>query len=80
MWEDHQVTEVSFQSDRCKTNSCIVTGKKTLKLPKYTNIYQGVFTIQYQEKNLKRSLSFIIPEDLEATTTDTIIIEVPDRT
>jgi hypothetical protein len=78
-WEDHQVTRVTFKSDRCKLDSCLVTGKKTLNLPKKTNIYHGVFTIEYQEKDLARSISFKIPSERETSTVDTITITVPDE-
>lgn len=80
-WEDHQVTQVSFQSDRCKTDSCIVTGKKTLKLPQKTNIYQGLFTIAYQEEDIARTISFKIPADMEGTTVETaktITVGIPE--
>ena len=71
-WEDHQITEVSFNSDRCKIKNCIVTGKDTLTLPQSADIHQGWFTIKYQEKDLKRSLSFRIPADTKSETIDTI--------
>ncbi|MEN9568744.1 MAG: hypothetical protein RLZZ69_3942, partial [Cyanobacteriota bacterium] len=57
-----------------------VTGKKTLNLPRGTNIYQGLFTIEYQEEKLRRSLSFKIPADVKPTVSDTVIINVPDET
>ena len=94
-WEDHQVTKVTFKSDRpcwCveglssswgdnrrKTPSCIVTGKKTLDLPEGTDIFQGLFTIEYQEKDLMRSLSLRISADVEATIVDTITISIPQK-
>ena len=77
-WEDHQVNRVAFKSDRCARQKCIVKGRETLKLPPRTNIYQGVFTIQYREKDLARSLSFRIPTDVESETADTIVVDVPD--
>jgi hypothetical protein len=64
---------------RCKLESCMTTGKKTLKLPKGTNIYQGVFTIEYQEKQLTRSISFKIPADLEVSTVNTTTITIPNN-
>jgi hypothetical protein len=79
-WDDHQVIQVSFKSDRCKTDSCIVTGKKTLNLPRGTNIYQGLFTIEYQEEKSRRSLSFKIPTDVKPTVDDTVVVNVPDGT
>ena len=77
-WEDNQVTQVSFQGDRCKQEKCIVTGKETLKLPPGTDIYRGLFTIEYQENDLRRSLSFRIPYDVEVETADSITISVPE--
>ena len=77
-WEDRQVNRVTFKSDRCNRQQCIVKGRETLKLPPRTNIYQGIFTIQYQEKDLARSLSFRIPIDVESETADTIVVDVPD--
>jgi hypothetical protein len=79
-WDDHQVIQVSFKSDRCKANSCLVTGKKTLSLPRGTNIHKGLFTIEYQEEKLRRSLSFKIPTDVKPTVGDTVIVNVPDGT
>lgn len=92
-WHDHRVTRVTFKSDceasrcesavrhrhRCKFENCLTTGKKTLKLPKGTDIYQGVFTIEYQEKQLARSISFKIPADIEVSTIDTITIIIPEN-
>ncbi len=74
-WEDHGVTEVSFQSDRCQTENCTITGKDTLVLPEGTDIQAGLFTIRYRENDLKRSLVFRVPADLKAETVDTIIVE-----
>ena len=79
-WEDHQVIKLSFKSDRCKTDDCIVTGNKVLNLPAETNIYQGLFTIEYKEKKLIRSLSFRIPPDAKVATVDTVIVEIPGKT
>ena len=74
-WQDHRVTKVSFKSNSCKTDSCTITGTDSLVLPEGTDIYAGLFTIDYREKDLKRSLSFKIPADTEAETLDTIIVE-----
>ncbi|MGL4619881.1 MAG: hypothetical protein ACRCZS_12610, partial [Chroococcidiopsis sp.] len=79
-WENHQVIEVTFKSDRCQSNNCTVTGTDTLVLPKGTDIYAGLFTIYYQEKALRRSLSFKIPADLKAETVDTVTIEAHHST
>ncbi|MDJ0597082.1 MAG: hypothetical protein QNJ72_45185 [Pleurocapsa sp. MO_226.B13] len=77
-WEEHQVTKVTFKSDLCHQNRCIVTGKQALKLPQGTDICQGLFTIQYQENNLRRALDFRIPDDLESETVDTITVSIPE--
>lgn len=74
-WKNHQVTKVSFKSDRCNAESCVVTGKDTLVLPAGTNVYAGSFTIDYREKDLERSLIFRIPEDTKAETIDTITVK-----
>lgn len=74
-WEDHQVKKVTFTSDRCKNSNRIVTGQDTLTLPEDTDIYAGLFTIDYQEKDLRRSLSFRIPVNIKAETIDTIVVE-----
>ena len=44
-WENNQVTEVAFKSDRCKVDSCQLKGTDTLVLPEGTDIYAGLFTI-----------------------------------
>jgi hypothetical protein len=74
-WEEHQMLTASFKSDRCKTQNCIVTGKNTLTLPKSSDVYRGLFTINYQEKDVRRSLSFKIPPDTKAKTIDTITVK-----
>lgn len=73
-WEDHRIIGVSFKSDRCQTDSCIATGRSTLKIPKNTDIYQGTFTIQYQEEDLMRAISFKIPSDIKAEISKTVTI------
>ena len=75
-WEDSRVTQVAFTSDSCQTNSCTITGTDSLTLPKRTNIYGGLFTISYQEKELKRSLEFRVPPKTKVETIDTVTIEV----
>jgi hypothetical protein len=75
-WENHQVIEVAFKSDRCQTNNCTVTGTDTLILPKGTDIYAGLFTIIYQEKALRRSLSFKIPAETKTETANNITVKI----
>ena len=74
-WQDHRVTKVSFKSNSCKTNSCMITGTDSLVLPEGTDIYNGLFTIDYREKDLRRSLSFRIPKDTKVKTIETITVE-----
>ncbi|MEO0013677.1 MAG: hypothetical protein RLZZ535_2066 [Cyanobacteriota bacterium] len=52
-----------------------VTSRNSVK---DNNIYSGVLTVEYQEKALRRSLSFKIPADMEAETVDTITVETQD--
>ena len=78
-WEDHQIIGVAFKSDRCHQPKCIVKGKESLQLPPQTNIYQGLFTIQYQENDLRRTLDFRIPTDVETKIDDTITVSIPKK-
>ena len=88
-WKEHQIDRASFKSDcalkdtashkasrrhRCQAK-CMVRGKNSLTLPETSNVYGGLFTIDYQEKDLKRSLFFRIPADAEINTVDTITVE-----
>jgi hypothetical protein len=77
-WEDHLVTRIAFQPDGCKLNSCTLTGTNTLTLPKGTNIYSGLLTIEYREKKLSRSLSLRVPTDAEIETINSITIDTPN--
>lgn len=74
-WEDHQAIQVSFKSDRCKTDDCTITGIDTLILPEGTDIYAGLFSIDYLEKDLERSISFRIPERAKVKAIETITVE-----
>ena len=74
-WEDHPITKVTYQRDNCKANNCIVIGKDTIILPPNADIYGGLFTIEYREKELKRSLTFRIPLDTKAEIIDTITVK-----
>jgi hypothetical protein len=40
----------------------LISGKDTLVLPKGTDIYAGLFTIEYTEGNLERSIKFRVPK------------------
>lgn len=73
-WQDNIVTAISFKSDRCKNEKCVVSGKNSVTLPEGVNIYQGKFTIEYREEDLERALTFRIPADVEAETINTITV------
>ncbi|MGD1912490.1 MAG: hypothetical protein ACFB2X_17055 [Rivularia sp. (in: cyanobacteria)] len=76
-WKDHQVTGVAFQPDGCQSNSCTVTGIDTLILPEGTDIYTGLLTVKYQEKELARSVTFRVPTDTQIETINTVTITTP---
>ena len=79
-WQDHLVTGVSFKTDRCQADACLITGKNAIDLPKDTSFSQGVFTVEYQERDLQRSVTFRIPDDVEVLPIATFTISVPDGT
>ena len=74
-WENHQIIKVSFRSDRCQAKNCTVIGKNSITLPEESNVYAGLFTIDYKEKDLRRSLSFRIPTDIKVEQIETITVE-----
>ena len=74
-WEEHQINKVTYQPDNCQVDKCIVTGKDTITLASNANIYAGLFTIEYREKDLKRSLAFRIPLDTRVEIIDTITVK-----
>lgn len=66
-WTDNNTTGVAFSADRCQgmetiSPECKIIGKDTLILPKGTDIYAGLFTIEYTEGDLARSITFRIPQ------------------
>jgi hypothetical protein len=76
-WSDHQTTRVTFKPDNCSENitsknqetsspDCTVTGTNTLILPNKTDILTGIFTIEYKENDLLRSVTFRIPSDTKS--------------
>jgi|GEM_PF-3335655 len=77
-WQDHQVSRVSFRSDRCKLDDCLVSGTTAIDLPEDTSFSQGLFTVEYQEKELLRSVTFRIPANIEVKAIATITVSVPD--
>jgi hypothetical protein len=71
-WSDHQTTSVTFKPDSCQaspsnkalqkhTASCVIAGTDSLVLPKGSDIYAGLFTIEYTEGDLARSITFRVP-------------------
>ena len=75
-WQDHQTIKVSFQSDGCNNANCVVSGTAgTLIMPNQINLHQGMFTINYQEEDLKRSVSFRIPPKVKAETPDLVTVK-----
>ncbi len=77
-WKDHQVTEVAFQPDGCELESCTVTGVDTLILPEGTDLYAGLLTVKYQEKELGRSVTLRVPTDVKIETITSVTITTPD--
>ena len=77
-WEDDLVIQVTFKQDNCKADDCAIVGKNTIDLPERTNVFEGLFTVEYQEGDFKRSVTFRIPNDVEVNTVKTIIIRVPN--
>ncbi|MEL6496218.1 MAG: hypothetical protein AAFQ41_14010 [Cyanobacteria bacterium J06623_7] len=75
-WQDYEITEVVFQGDRCQA-SCRVVGKNAVELPEQTHFSQGWFTVKYQQQELRRSVTFRLPPDVEISPIETITIEVP---
>lgn len=72
-WKDNQMTSVMFKPDSCQKSpankaraetypNCAIAGKDTLILPKGTDIYAGLFTIEYTEGDLARSITFRVPK------------------
>jgi hypothetical protein len=44
------------------SQSCTITGTDSVNLPEGTDIHKGMFTVNYTERKLLRSISFRIPE------------------
>jgi hypothetical protein len=53
----------NIQSDRLQSSSCSVAGTDSVTLARGTDIYKGRFTIEYQEGDLLRSITFRVPND-----------------
>lgn len=67
-WADRQTTRISFRPDNCEINStaenikCVISGTDVLNLPQKMNIRNGIFTLEYIEGSLRRSIAFRIPD------------------
>jgi hypothetical protein len=72
-WSDNKMTRVTFKPDSCQESStnkampendlsCAIAGEDTLVLPNGTDIYAGLFTIEYNEGDLGRSITFRVPK------------------
>lgn len=74
-WSDHRTNRVTFKPDSCtetvsqvhqSVQNCTITGTDVIVLPEATDIHAGIFTVEYQEEELTRSVTFRIPPDLES--------------
>jgi hypothetical protein len=87
-WSDRQTTRVAFKPDSCAEDttpessqrdrsSCMVTGTNSLVLPQNTDIRAGLFTVEYTEGELLRSVTFRIPSDAEIEIARTVTFMIP---
>ena len=71
-WDDHPPSRVVFKPDSCSENSapdisqpssqgCTITGTDTVILAQGMDIRTGLFTIEYTDGNLLKSVTFRIP-------------------
>jgi hypothetical protein len=66
-WEDHLTRKIVFIPDGCADKpmaeilTCGIGGMNSINLPKATDIHKGLFTIEYQEKELIRTITFRVP-------------------
>lgn len=71
-WDDHPPSRVVFKPDSCLENSapqisqpssptCPITGTDTVILTQGMDIRRGLFTIEYTDGNLLKSVTFRIP-------------------
>jgi hypothetical protein len=77
-WVDCQTTKIIFQPDNCQLNpeeniqenlaNCNILGKDFLNLPPEMNIRAGIFTLEYIEGELIRTITFRIPVNAESET------------
>ncbi|MGL5940962.1 MAG: hypothetical protein ACRC2S_11300 [Waterburya sp.] len=73
-WTDRQTTKIIFRPDNCQLNqeeninNCTISGKDVLNLPQKMNIRAGIFTLEYIEEKLIRTITFRIPVNAESET------------
>lgn len=73
-WIDRQTTKIIFQPDNCQLNqeeninNCNISGKDFLNLSPEMNIRAGIFTLEYIEGKLIRTITFRIPVNAESET------------
>jgi hypothetical protein len=83
-WSDRKTTKIIFQPDNCQLNSqenmkrnlpeCTISGKNLLDLPPAIDIRAGIFTLEYKEGELIRTITFRIPTTAKSET-GLIIVE-----
>lgn len=76
-WADHETRQLVFVPDGCSENSpalpgneqqsgqsgCVITGTTSITLPSGTDIRSGLFTIEYTEEDLMRTITFRVPSE-----------------
>lgn len=73
-WADRQTIKIIFRPDNCQLNqeeninNCTISGKDVLNLPQKMNIRAGIFTLEYIEGELIRTITFRIPVNAESET------------
>jgi hypothetical protein len=89
-WSDRPTTRIAFKPDSCSKNvsnkssqldssSCTVTGGDALILPEATDIRAGLFTLEYTEGELLRTVTFRIPSEVETEIVKTVKFATPSR-
>lgn len=83
-WADRQTTKIIFRPDNCQLHeeenikgslpNCAISGKNVINLPQETDIRAGIFTLEYTEGKLIRTITFRIPVNAESET-GLVIIE-----
>jgi hypothetical protein len=70
----------NYSPDKSNLNTCQHQFKRDRFCRKCPLNSQGLFTIHYQENDLRRSLSFRIPADVETETNNTVTVTVFEQT